>query len=166
MLASTIRTVVSQRLTRKLCEHCRERYELTQDQLELLERVFGISTPTAYRRVHQLENQAVTVGIGNDVRLNSSSNRITHLWRPHREGCEACNHTGYSGRTAIVEVLPVSENVQHALLSSQTTSASLQAIAVKEGFVPLALDGLVKALRGLVTIKDVLHVVDKSLRLK
>lgn len=166
LLASTIRTVVSQRLTRKLCEHCRERYELSQDQLELLERVFGISTPSAYKRVNQLENQAITIGIGGDARPNSTSNRITHLWRPHREGCDACNHTGYSGRTAIVEVLPVSEIIQHALLSQQTTAASLQAIAIKEGFVPLALDGLVKALRGIVTIKDVLHVVDKSLRLK
>ena len=166
LLASTIRTVISQRLTRKLCENCRERYELTQDQLELLERVFGINSASAFRRVNQLESQAINLGLGNDPRASSTSNRITHLWRPHREGCESCKHTGYTGRTAIVEVLPVSENIQHALLSPQTTQASLQALAIKEGFVPLALDGLVKALRGLVTIKDVLHVVDKSLRLK
>ena len=36
--------------------------------------------------------------------------------------------------------------------------------AVKENFVPLALDGLTKALRGIVTIKDVLHVIDRNLR--
>jgi type IV pilus assembly protein PilB len=164
LLASTIRTVISQRLVRQLCEHCRERYELTDEQLELLERVFGIASASAFRRINQLEKQAIEVGLGHDDRLNSTPTKITHLWRPRREGCEHCNHTGYTGRVALVEVLPVSEAIQHAILSPQTTAASLQTHALKENFVPLALDGLTKALRGIVTIKDVLHVVDRNLR--
>lgn len=164
LLASTIRTAISQRLVRQLCEHCRERYELTREQLELLERVFGVTTAAAFRRVNQLEQQAIALDVGKDTRPSSSANRITHLWRPNREGCEKCNHTGYSGRVAIVEVMNLTEKVQQALLADTATVAEIQAVAVKEGFVPLALDGLVKALRGVVTIKDVLHVVDRSLR--
>lgn len=164
LLASTIRTAISQRLVRQLCEHCRERYELTREQLELLERVFGVTTAAAFRRVNQLEQQAITLDVGKDTRPSSNASRITHLWRPHREGCEKCNHTGYSGRVAIVEVMNLTERVQQSLLAENATVAKIQAVAVKEGFVPLALDGLVKALRGVVTIKDVLHVVDRSLR--
>ena len=164
LLASTVRTVVAQRLVRQLCEHCRERYELTKDQLELLQRVFGVTNASAFRRINQLEQQAVALGIGNDDRMSSTSSQITHLWRPHREGCETCNHTGYVSRIALVEVLPLSDKMQQALMAPNMTTAELQAAALKEGFVPLALDGLVKALRGLVTIKDVLHVVDRSLR--
>lgn len=164
LLASTIRTVIAQRLVRQLCEHCRERYELTTEQLELLERVFGVTTASAFRRVNQLEQQAIALGIGNDSRPSSTQSHITHLWRPNREGCEKCQHTGFSSRIALVEVMPLSETLQQALLAPQVTTSELQAAAVQEGFVPLALDGLVKALRGLVTIKDVLHVVDRSLR--
>ncbi len=164
LLASTIRTAISQRLVRQLCEHCRERYELTREQLELLERVFGVTTAAAFRRVNQLEQQAIGLDVGKDTRPSSNATRITHLWRPNREGCEKCNHTGYSGRVAIVEAMNLTEKVQQALLAENATVAEIQAVAVKEGFVPLALDGLVKALRGVVTIKDVLHVVDRSLR--
>lgn len=164
LLASTIRTVISQRLVRQLCEHCRERYELTAEQLELMQRVFGISSASAFRRINQLEKQAIELGMGNDERPNSSTSKITHLWRPKRDGCQHCNHTGYNGRVALVEVMPLSETLQHALLAPQTTAASLQAHALKENFVPLALDGITKALRGIVTIKDVLHVVDRNLR--
>ncbi len=164
LIASTVRTVIAQRLVRKLCEHCRERYELSREQLELLERVFGVTTAAAFRRVNQLEQQAITLNVGNDSRPNSTTSHITHLWRPHREGCEKCNHTGYGGRIAIAEVMNLTEKVQQSLLAENATIAEIQAVAVKEGFVPLALDGLVKSLRGLVTIKDVLHVVDRSLR--
>jgi type II secretory ATPase GspE/PulE/Tfp pilus assembly ATPase PilB-like protein len=164
LLASTIRTVIAQRLVRQLCEKCRERYELTTDQLALLERVFGIGSASAFRRINQLENQAIELGMGHTQQANSTASKITHLWRPHREGCEHCNHTGYDGRVAIVEVLPMNEGMQSALLDDKGTASSIQARALKDGFVPLALDGLIKALRGVVTIKDVLHVVDRSLR--
>lgn len=164
LLASTIRTVISQRLVRQLCEHCRERYELNAEQLALLERVFGIGSASAFRRINQLENQAIELDMGHTKQANSTASKITHLWRPHREGCENCNHTGYTGRVAIVEVLPMNESLQSSLLDEKSTANSIQARALKDGFVPLALDGLIKALRGIVTIKDVLHVVDRSLR--
>lgn len=162
LLASTIKTVVAQRLVRQLCEYCRERYELTPEQLELLGKVFGIGSANAFRKINQLELQAIEIGMG-DKQANSTPTKITHLWRPHREGCEHCKHTGYNGRVALVEVMPINEHIQHALLSPETTTTSLQALANKHGFVPMALDGIVKALRGAVTIKDVLYVVDRNM---
>lgn len=165
LIASTVRTVVSQRLMRKLCEHCRERYELTEDQLKLLQRVFGVTTASAFQRIHNLEKAAIEAGIGGATEPSSTTNSIIYLWRPHREGCEECNHTGYQGRAIIGEVMNVTDPVQQALLSPATTVNTLQQTALKENFVPLAIDGLVKALRGVVTIKDVLRSVDRSLRI-
>lgn len=164
LLASTIHAAIGQRLIRKLCENCRERQELTAEQHEQLQRIFGVSSASAFRRVHELEKEAIAEGLGNDPRPSSSATKVTHLWRARREGCEACNHTGYDSRVAITEALAVNEKIQQALLSEETTASSLHALALKQGYVPLALDGLVKSLRGLVSINDVLHVVDRSLR--
>lgn len=165
LIASGVRVVAAQRLIRQLCVNCRERYELNSEQLALLERMFGIASPKSFQRVHELELQAINLGVGEDTRPSSTRAHITHLWRPHREGCDACNHTGYSGRVALTEALPLTEPIQQALLDPDMTASSLQTFAIKqERFVPLALDGLVKALRGLVTIKDVLNAVDRSLR--
>ncbi len=95
-------------------------------------------------------------------KLSSSSSHISYLWRPHRDGCIECDHTGYKGRICLGEVLPVSERIQKAVHDPDQTVSNLQIIALADpDFVPLALDGLVKALRGLVTIKDVLRVVDQ-----
>lgn len=164
LLASTIKAVVGQRLVRKLCEHCRERYELTPEQEQLLVKVFGIQDRTAFGRIYQLEQLAIQGGMGQDPRPNSSHTSITHLWRPHRNGCEDCSHTGFAGRTALTEVLPIDEKIQHLILSPETTTASLQQAAMRRGFVPYAHDGLVKALRGIITIKDVLRVADQHIR--
>lgn len=159
LMASSIKIVCAQRLVRKLCEHCRMRTAITESQLEQLKKSFNISGPAAFKRIHELEIEAIESGIGEDKRPSTSSKTITHLWRPNREGCEACGHTGYNGRTALTEVLTFSDRVHKALLDPKTTSASLQASLIKnEGFVPLALDGITKSLRGHVAMHDVLRV--------
>lgn len=165
IIASGVKTVAAQRLTRKLCANCKERYELSADQFTLLKRVFGITGQKAMLRIIDLEKQALEDSVGNDGRLGSSLKGITHLWRPSKKGCEDCQHTGYKGRALLGEVLSVDDGVQRALHNTEQTVASLQLEALKNPqFVPLALDGLIKALRGEVAIKDVLHVVDRSLR--
>lgn len=159
LMASSIKIVCAQRLVRKLCEHCRMRTAITESQLEQLKKSFNISGPAAFKRIHELEIEAIESGIGEDKRPSTSSKTITHLWRPNREGCEACGHTGYNGRTALTEVLTFSDRVHKALLDPKTTTASLQASLIKnEEFVPLALDGITKSLRGHVAMHDVLRV--------
>ncbi|HSX34464.1 MAG TPA: ATPase, T2SS/T4P/T4SS family, partial [Candidatus Saccharimonadales bacterium] len=160
LLATSLRAAIGQRLVRTLCPNCRERYSLkTEEQRELAKR-FGISTQAAFKRVHELEKSAAPAIFGDVKQLSSTASAITSLWRASSVGCETCDRTGYAGRTTIVEVLPASDGLQKALLAPDApTIASLQATAVKEGFVPMALDGLIKALRGQTTIAEVLHAV-------
>lgn len=165
LISTGVRTVAGQRLVRKLCDACKERYELSAEQLGLLKRVFGINSQKAMQRIHSLEQQALKASIGSDGRLSSTEHGITHLWKSHKQGCDACQHTGYKGRTLLGEVLAIDGDIQRALHDAEQTPASLQLVALKNPqFIPLALDGLVKALRGQIAIKDVLHVVDRSLR--
>lgn len=160
LVATGLRAAIGQRLVRTLCPDCRERYSLSTAEQHDLAKRFGITTGSAFKRVHELE-QAIAPAIFGDVKqLNSTPTAITHLWRMHDGGCESCDHTGYKGRSAIVELLEHSDNLQKALLSHDFQStAAIQAIAVKDGFVPMALDGLVKALRGQTTISEVLQAV-------
>jgi len=165
LIASGIKTVAAQRLVRKLCSNCRERYQLSEEQLSVLCRVFGVTSTKAIRRIHELEKLAHSAGLGSDNQLSSNTQTIHFLWRARKGGCSVCHNTGYQGRTCIGEVLQLNNDIQKALHDTNHTAASMQALAVKNpDFVPLALDGLVKALRGLTTIKDVLRVVDRSLR--
>jgi type II secretory ATPase GspE/PulE/Tfp pilus assembly ATPase PilB-like protein len=156
LLATALRIVMSQRLVRQLCIHCRERYIPSSEQLAEIEKVFGISTPSARRKIHELEQQAAREGVGDNKHVNTTASKIQNLWRASDEGCEACGHTGYQGAVAVVEVLQITPTIQKELLD-HSPAHRLHTVALKDGFVPMALDGLVKALRGETTIAEILR---------
>ncbi|MFA5199615.1 MAG: ATPase, T2SS/T4P/T4SS family [Candidatus Omnitrophota bacterium] len=73
------------------------------------------------------------------------------------KGCQHCFNSGYSGRTVIAEVLPLSSKIRELILSgSQEQFIKQQARA--EGMRTLRQDGLETALKGLTTIEEVLRV--------
>jgi general secretion pathway protein E len=72
-------------------------------------------------------------------------------------GCQACRHTGYQGRTAISELLVMSEAVRRRVLERSGESA-IEAAAVEGGMVTIFEDGLAKALNGESAIEEVLRV--------
>ncbi|HSX35343.1 MAG TPA: ATPase, T2SS/T4P/T4SS family [Patescibacteria group bacterium] len=163
LLATNLKASVGQRLVRALCTDCRERYRLTTDEYKQLAERFGITNPTARKRLHELEASLAPSIFGNVKQLNSTPAGITHLWRAGPGGCEQCGHTGYRGRVALTEVLENSPKIQQALLSKDVLSiAGLHALALKDGFIPLALDGLVKALCGQTTVHEVLQAVNAA----
>lgn len=163
LLASGLRASIGQRLVRRLCPECRIRYEVSLEEEQQLAEAFGMSTPSAHKRVHELEKSAAPAIFGDVKQLNSTPARVTHLWRPSNTGCSACTYTGYKGRTAIVEVLGSTDALHKALLAKEITSArAIQATLLKEGFVPMGLDGFVKALRGQTTAAEVLRALSSQ----
>ena len=73
-------------------------------------------------------------------------------------GCAECHHTGYRGRTSIVEVLTATDAVRQAVLKNADGN-QIQKIALEEGMQPMAMHGLKKAIDGVTTIDEVLSVV-------
>jgi general secretion pathway protein E len=76
-------------------------------------------------------------------------------------GCEHCNSTGYLGRAAVVEVLPMSDPIRKAVLA-RTESHELQWLAVSEGLRTMHQDGLAKVLAGVTTLDEVLRVTREA----
>jgi len=76
----------------------------------------------------------------------------------HRaRGCTQCAQTGYRGRSAIVEVLPVTDAIRQAVLKSADGGA-LKRVATAEGMQSMRTQGLKKALAGVTTVEEVLRV--------
>jgi len=72
-------------------------------------------------------------------------------------GCPKCNNTGYKGRGAIMEVLPVSEHIREAIVRG-AASAELQKLAVQEGMVTLKDAGLRKVAEGITSLQAAIEV--------
>ncbi|MBF0457491.1 MAG: type IV-A pilus assembly ATPase PilB [Nitrospirae bacterium] len=71
-------------------------------------------------------------------------------------GCDACNQTGYKGRIALYEVMPVKNELKELILSGATVS-ELKTEAIKLGMLTLRQSGLVKVNEGVTTVDEVLR---------
>jgi type II secretory ATPase GspE/PulE/Tfp pilus assembly ATPase PilB-like protein len=72
-------------------------------------------------------------------------------------GCRQCNNSGYHGRIAISEFIPLVQDVQEAILRRES-ARELRARADSLGMSTLAADGWNKVSRGLTTAEEVLRV--------
>ena len=72
-------------------------------------------------------------------------------------GCPKCLGTGYRGRLGIYEMIPVSEQMQHLIVSGASVN-EMKVLARSEGHRFLRDDGLLKAWRGLTTVEEVLRL--------
>ena len=72
-------------------------------------------------------------------------------------GCERCNGTGYHGRVAIYEIFTISPAIQNLILNRASTE-EIRKAAIHEGMVTLKDDGMVKALQGVTTVREIMRV--------
>lgn len=71
----------------------------------------------------------------------------------HGRGCEACNRTGYKGRVAIYEVLPMTGKVREIILKHGSTD-DIKRQAIKDGMKTLRMCALTKVAQGLTTLEE------------
>jgi len=81
------------------------------------------------------------------------------LWRA--VGCAECGGTGYAGRTALLEVLPVTDRIRVLILEG-ADAQKIRDAAVAEGMVTMFRDGVAKATSGLTSIEEVFRVAAEA----
>ncbi|HLK56824.1 MAG TPA: ATPase, T2SS/T4P/T4SS family [Chthonomonadaceae bacterium] len=136
LLTFSLMGILSQRLVRKICTHCKEPY----------------SPETAGSHGVRIREMVASRGYP----LPEGS----RLYRGR--GCDQCRKTGYRGRTALMEELPNSQALTDALLR-RASATELHEIAVQQGMRPLFADGVRLALEGITTLDEVLRVMMLSL---
>jgi type IV pilus assembly protein PilB len=72
-------------------------------------------------------------------------------------GCKSCSNTGYKGRIAIYEIMPVNENLKELILRGASTT-ELKKEAVKTGMSTLRKSAIKKMKQGLTTVEEVLRI--------
>ena len=125
LVGSSLDAVLAQRLSRRLCEWCKEAYEPHEKEL------LGAHWPF------------------------ESFGAPERFWRA--VGCRSCAQTGYRGRLAINEVMPVTEEIER-LTVRHAAASEIKKVAIAEGMVTLRDDGLRKTAEGLTSLEEVLRV--------
>ncbi len=73
------------------------------------------------------------------------------------KGCNTCNGTGYKGRLALYEVMPVKDELRELILEG-ASAAEVKKAAVRLGMKTLRMSGLTKIMEGITTVEEVLRV--------
>jgi len=76
-------------------------------------------------------------------------------------GCESCGGSGYSGRSAIIELLEISEQMRSLIMQGKDKN-TLADCAKREGARSMYQDGLAKVKRGITTLEEVLRVTQEG----
>jgi len=77
------------------------------------------------------------------------------------KGCERCGYTGYKGRQAIFEVLPVNEAIKSTIIAGKD-AGSIARTAFEVGYRPLVHHGFRKVVEGITSLSEVLRVTSLS----
>jgi type IV pilus assembly protein PilB len=78
--------------------------------------------------------------------------------KPYRgKGCPACNNSGYKGRVALYEVMPVGEELKELVLEGASAD-EIKKAAIRLGMKTLRMSGLTKVKEGVTSLEEVLRV--------
>jgi len=69
-------------------------------------------------------------------------------------GCLECSGTGYHGRTAICELLDLTDRIREMIVDRRPTS-EIKRVACEEGMITLRESGLAKTRAGITTVKEI-----------
>ena len=95
-----------------------------------------------------------------ELRLERFTNKAEiMLYKPI--GCSACSGTGYRGRLAIIEFLPMTDPIRKLIMAHEEAGA-IQKLAISEGMQTLYENGLVKVVEGITTLEEVMRVTTES----
>lgn len=75
-------------------------------------------------------------------------------------GCERCNGSGYKGRVGIYQVMPITEEIAHIIMTNGN-SMDIAEQAQREGIKDLRQSGLLKVRQGITSLEEVLATTNE-----
>lgn len=91
------------------------------------------------------------------VSVGISAAEASHIKVRQGRGCPKCSNTGYKGRIALYEVMPMNEELRTLVLNG-ASSAEIMQEAIRLGMMSLRASGLMRLKEGMTTVEEVLRV--------
>ena len=138
LLPSSLNLGIAQRLGRRLCEKCKKEIAPQPKILEMLEKELA--------------------GLPEQIFKDFKMEKPFKLYQA--AGCRFCNNKGTKGRIAIYELLSMTKELEKIILEGPSESNILKE-AQRQGMITMKQDGILKALQGIVSLEEVLKIVEE-----
>ena len=138
LIPASLNLMVGQRLIPKLCQQCKEEKQLTPDLAREMEATLKEIS----------EEDKKSFGISAPYKVYES------------KGCSACKGKGVSGRVAMFEILQMTRELAE-VISRKGTEGDILKEAERQRMITLRQDGVMKAVKGLVSLETVLRETEQ-----
>lgn len=139
LISPTLQLAVAQRLIRRLCNECKKKAKPNQQVKELI-----------LKTIEEMPQ---------DLQAELNIKKDFSVFEQH--GCAKCGNAGFSGRIALYEMLPVTDALSDIIVDNPS-EAKITEEAKKLGMITMQQDGIIKTLKGVTTIEEVLRVVEEK----
>lgn len=140
VIAPAINLLIAQRLLRKLCAKCSKKRIVSKKELTALKEIMA-DLPSQFK-----------------FKFKNDLTEETAIYEAN--GCREC-HNGYLGRTAVMELFEITDDIERLILESPA-EIRLKEAAKKIGMVTMTQDAVIKILNGLTTIEEAERVLGYS----
>jgi type IV pilus assembly protein PilB len=123
LVSSAVNLILAQRLSRRICEDCKEELEIPKETL---------------------------------LDLGVPDEEVGSFKCHHGTGCPTCSQTGYKGRIALYEVMPLYEELKELVLVG-ASSTEIKREAMRLGMLTLRQSGINKLKDGITTVEEVVR---------
>ena len=157
-VSSALNLVLAQRLVRRVCGNCKEKY--TPDDLELDAAKVTRTTTLRELRFNEVALDGAKKNATKDAApflVNLSlDTTIGELPFYRGRGCEQCSGSGTKGRQGLYEVMTMTPALRKLVLQN-VGAAEIRECAVDGGMLTLRMDGWLKVLKGVTTLEQVIR---------
>jgi type IV pilus assembly protein PilB len=148
LIASTVHTVIGQRLIRRIADEGRQTYQSSQPETDAIHAAIGSLLPA---------NAAAVDAISKDLGYKGLPLANQNAYTLAKGSDSPDSPGGFRGRMGLYEVFEVSEAIQE-LIMKRATSGEIEKAAQAEGMINMRQDGYLKALNGFTTLAEVNRV--------
>ena len=139
LLSPAVNVSIAQRLVRRVCEFCKQPIILKEEERA---RVMTEMESLSFE-------QKKLLGI-------TDLNNVTFY---QGQGCKECSGLGYKGQIGIFEILQVTDKIKQMIFSGEVSEQQLKQVALENGMITLAQDGIIKAIKGGTSLEEVFRVI-------
>ncbi len=149
MVAGTFNLVMAQRLTRRVCQHCKTK----------------INVKEKFPKLYQYAIEAIASMPKQNLQYELKSRWITaEMWEDFKKWylyvgswCDICEGTGYKGRVWIYEMMEYTDDIKNLILQWKTWF-EIESYALKKWMLNLERDAVLKAIKWLTTLQEVYRI--------
>jgi type IV pilus assembly protein PilB len=157
-VASALNLILAQRLLRRICSNCKERYDVSDEELLACK----VTRKTRLKELKFTQDA-----------IDSAKERATDEAKPHLQnitiestieqipyfrgkGCEKCAGTGLKGRQGVYEVMAMTPKVRKVVMQN-AGATEIKEAAIEDGMLTLRMDAWMKVMKGITTVEQMIR---------